>query len=191
MNMRDIVQLALIYEQVPTKIRAQYMKLIDSTAEQFSLADAKSIRFENNPKKVSSIRNTCEKRVTVKNPLDNNTEVEVFKYTVNIRPDANEQSSSENGWRYLYFSELFPTAVYVRPFYNYKKYHRLLKNTAISVKSELECRGAHLAVYSSSGSDVERVAIFCEDACSLTPLALTEVMELIPNGVVDKTSMFN
>lgn len=184
MNIKDAVALALIYKQVPDKMREAYLKLIDSTETEFSLADAKMIRFENESKKVSSIRNICEANITTPNPLNAEDMVEILAYRIQIETGEKGNRVPEKGCRYLYYSKLFTDAFSVRFFNSLKGYERLKKQSKITIISEINFRGAMLAIYSFAGSDVERVAIYCAEDCDLTPELLIKEM----NSKVDSAN---
>ncbi len=184
MNIKDAVALALIYKQVPKEMYDTCLKLVSG------VEDAKMIRFENNLKKVATIRHTCEFSVTLPDPKNPQDKIEAYAYRIRSKTDEKGIKVPEKGWRFLFFSERFTDALSVRFFNNLKGYDRLKKQSKITVKSEINFRGAMLAIYSFEGSDVERVAIYCEEYCDLTPDMLTKKLAETSTNSADKTSFF-
>lgn len=190
MELKDAVKLALIYRKITPDMFKAYTELVERTAEHFNINDAKSIRFENDRKKLMSVRNKNSSYITTPNPLDSNSDVEVVCYAIAIR-NKGDVSTIEKGHRYMFCSDKFTDAFSVRVFDQEKKFDNFKRLNHITIVNEFTFRGANFVLYKSKESNVDRVAIFCDKECDLTPEALaSEVSYNVNLGTSAKTSVF-
>lgn len=191
MNLVDAVKLALIYRKIPAESFKAYTKLVECTAEHFDMSDAKSIRFEKDHKKVTSVCNKNSVTITTPNPLDADSDVTVVCYAVTIKGKDGAPDIAETGHRYMFYSDKFSDAFSVRVFPTLKKFNKFKSCNTVNILNEFEFRGATFILYESKDSKVERVAIFCSNDCDLSPDELAKEISYNTTGVsAEKTSVF-
>lgn len=172
MNLKDATALALVYKKVTKDVLEAYTKLIEKAIDAESLEGIKMIRFENDSKKMAAVCNTYSVITSVQNPLNSDEEVKVIRYQLPAFHVS--EPTLEKGYRYMFYSPAFTESFSVRLFTNEVAYKRFIHTPHIKVTMDLEFRGATLALYTSKGSDVARVVIFCDGQCDLTPEDLAE-----------------
>lgn len=192
MTLKDAVKLALIYRQIPQDVFKAYADLIDTATEKHNMEDAKSVRFENVFRKFTSVFNKDSVKFTLPNPLDPESEIEAVSYAVIIKGKEGAPDKVETGRRYMFYSDKFTEAFSVRVFDVEQKYNAFKRQNRITILKEFEFRGAQFALYRSNNSDVDRVAIYCDKECDLSPNDLAaELKYSVDLGNANKTAVFS
>lgn len=190
MNLKDAVKLALIYRQISPEFFKAYTELVDRTADSFNIEDAKSIRFEKDHKKFTSVCNKNSTVITTPNPLDPDEAVSVVCYSVIMKGKDGAPDTVEKGHRYMFYSDKFTDAFSVRVFQEEKQFNMFKHYNRITVVDEFDFKGARFILYKSKDSNVERVAIFCSAECDLTPEDFASHVSYKTLDSTNKTKVF-